>query len=181
MNLKNRRIWYDEKLDYVCIEIFLPNKIAMLKIDEKMNKDFDMNDFKNKIINIYKLKNKIYECPGIINYSTEDYKLFYSCETNSGDSVSPIITIEDNSIIGIHLGKDKRNNNHCGIYLKRIFDHMKTIKKKLDDSRLFDDSPPQKTNLEENYNDFDYKSIKKKYFIRKILFLLMDMGFFNIF
>ena len=66
---------------------------------------------------------------GIFYYKKEikeNNYFFHDCNTEEGNSGSPIILINNLSVIGIHKGYDKKENKNIGIYLGQIIKFIET-------------------------------------------------------
>lgn len=131
LSKKNRRIYYNSKLDYSCIEILKKDKIKdFYSIDESIltnnfNEEFYIN---NIIIIISIMKNErigIYN--GIIK-SKKDKQFIYESNIFHGNYGGIILNPNTNSIIGLHIGEIKDENKNIylnnGNYMKFIIDDI---------------------------------------------------------
>lgn len=127
LDLRNRRIWYDEEIDYIFFEI----KKEEYELEEKYLYSFESKIIPNKgdNISIYiymtqvKTINANYSCKCL----DKEYKISYniSDETNTtseGCSGSPVVY--KNSIIAIHSERDGKNDIRKGSLLEYIITHL---------------------------------------------------------
>ena len=126
---KNRRIWTNEKIDFVCFEIIKEDNIIEIinpiEIDENCyNINYNTKEYDEKGIVIPGTTEKDIELPqGIIGFiKDEKHKelFFHNCNTKPGFSGGPIILIDNLKIIGIHRGYEENNEKNIGIYFKEI-------------------------------------------------------------
>ena len=137
--LKQRKIWVNKKLDFVCIEI--------------KEKQDDIHTFYNYDDDIFKKNNyylgekvltfgtvekdeKLGFSNGIIKQINQDYSYFfeYTCNTTSGCSGGCIVRQANNCVIGIHkagIVKEEKWQLNLGIYIRDV---IKSIQE--DDSNL---------------------------------------------
>ena len=115
---KNRIIYNNKELDITLIEI-KPNidkiNIKYLELDDNINKD---NYFKKSIYVLYYNKNnEIVISYGIIS-KINNNEIYYLCNIDSNLSGSPILSLENYKVIGIHKGTNiiKNKNINKGIY-----------------------------------------------------------------
>ena len=115
---KDRRTFTDEELDYTCIEIFEDDKIfknneieQLFKIDHNILEENISSLLNNDIFILqYPEGNEFSFSVGKIDYI--DNKLIkHTASTIGGSSGSPIIKRNNYSIIGIHFGGKKKENN----------------------------------------------------------------------
>jgi len=131
---KERRIWYDEEMDYACIEILEKDNIS-----NYLNVFNDIND--KKYENEY-IENKLLYASNTKSISPgkgqmKQYKLIYSFDTEDGWSGAPVFLSGDNKVIGIHRGginnkiNKKKERFNLGIPIKYILMNMKIFNLKL--------------------------------------------------
>ena len=160
---KKRRVFTDEELDYTCIEIFEKDKIFKNNEIEELFK-IDQNIFENNISSLLNSDIYILQYPkgGEFSFSIGkidfiDNKIInHTASTNNGSSGSPIIKINNYSIIGIHYdGKENINKKKFVEYnlSTNIFSIINDIKMKL---------KPEKLNINKEQNILeDYKKVDK--------------------
>ena len=124
LNLENRVNCGDEHLDYACFQILEEDNIHdFLDIDENLILNNNLTDaLKNKVINIF-CTNEI--SLGTIKNITDEYFIYYNCDTKEGWSGSPISNNDNNLIIGIHQGGHKKKKLNRGLLIKSILSDMK--------------------------------------------------------
>lgn len=124
LNLENRVNCVDEHLDYACFQILEEDNIHdFLDIDENLILNNNLTqDLKNKVINIFFTAEISL---GTIKIITEENFIDYDCDTIDGWSGSPISNNDNNLIIGIHQGYDKRRKFNRGLLIKSILLDMK--------------------------------------------------------
>ena len=110
--------------DITIIEIkkdILNNINAFLEIDEKIfqeNSDKIFNKTTSYIIHYPNIKQAAVSY-GLINRINNDCKfLSHFCETKDGSSGSPIINLESNKVIAVHIGASDKYNYNIGTFLK---------------------------------------------------------------
>ena len=122
INLDDDRLLYsNEEYDITIIEIF-PEKDEInnfMEIDEIMFKEESNILYNNKSIYIIQYPNcdKASVSYGIMS-NIFDYDINHYCCTESGSSVSPIINLLNNKIIGIHKEASMKFKKNRGTYLK---------------------------------------------------------------
>ena len=111
---ENRKVYTNKELDYTCIEIFDKDNIKeYFTIDEDLI-EYTIEIYKNKEIFIlqYPLGDELSFSSGII-LDIKGNKIIHNSSTYEGSSGSPIILRNsDNSIIGLHNGSYKDNNQN---------------------------------------------------------------------
>ena len=123
--IQERKKWYHEELDYVCIKIEEEDNIStFFKIDEEIN---DMN-YKEYLENLginglgY-ISSKLMYNMGNIKEIGKNY-IYYDYSTKDGWSGGPIFNTNNNLVIGIHRGYDESENLNFGISMKSILNHI---------------------------------------------------------
>ena len=128
INLDGSRLfWLSELYDITIIEIKEDDGLELnnfLEIDDFEN---NYNENISKYINnaIYMIQYSIKEnkpelflSKGFINSINKDKKrIFYDCLTGLGASGSPIINAQTNKVIGVHKGRNQRNDIRMGILI----------------------------------------------------------------
>ena len=135
--LNNRRIWVNEEMDYACIEI---KKDEYEINDEKVNKV----DEENKSIDKYKGTST--EIFGISKDTTSENDIWEKLDFSDGEIIEideykriisnncslkgfsggPIYNIDNNKVLGIHIGTKKdTQKNKVGLFLKEVIEDIK--------------------------------------------------------
>ena len=138
INLNSREYFQNEKLDYICIEIFDEDLIWDFYDIETdiLNNSFDNN--LSVYLSFYENGQslKIY-CRQIQELKNNEW-IFYDIEKKEGSNWAPIFLKSNNfKLIGIHYDKNKKKKIQYGTYLKYIIDDI--IKQKRGDieNKLF--------------------------------------------
>ena len=131
ITIDNSRLFYTNKnddVDTTIIEIKNEDNFDinnMLEIDNNIYKD-DLNKYyENKTIYIIHYPdggNSSYSHNIIQNIDLYNTKIFHLCETDDGSSGAPILNLQNFSVIGIHVGKNKNIKINIGMVLKPIID-----------------------------------------------------------
>ena len=111
----SRKIYTNEELDVTFIEITKKDNIKhFLEIDEqiKHEKNFYPELFDEKPIYIlhYQEGENILVSYGIIK-GIDNNEIKHTCSTEKGSSGSPILSLKNFKVIGIHIGCKKKSNN----------------------------------------------------------------------
>ena len=125
INLKNKRIFYtNPNLDATIIEILEDDKIGQENFFELDESIINKNNDRQSLQVIYK-KKPIYTCHyqngqrALVSYGRiielNQSSLYHLCDTQNGSSGAPILSLDKNRVIGMHIGcgkitNDKRNN-----------------------------------------------------------------------
>ena len=120
-----RKKYTNKNYDVTIIEIMKgKDKIdSFLEIDDRIfqNDSYKIFDKSSTYIIQYPNKYEVAVSYGVIKSICEDNnynsKLLHYCLTNEGSSGSPILEIENNKVLGIHLGSSNKNYN-IGTFLK---------------------------------------------------------------
>ena len=113
------------EFDFTIIEILQVDNISnFLSIDE----DLIVNNYQNEqIFSLhYPRGNDLYFSSGKI-IEINNYYLIYSISTDFGSSGCPIILINENIVIGIHLGYDTENEFNEGLSIEKIIKESNVI------------------------------------------------------
>ena len=126
ISLEQRKIWTNEELDFVCIEIKEKQDgiNSFYFID---NNNFDNNYLNEKalIFGINKNDKKLGFSNGIIKSNKEPF-FKYTCNTTPGCSGGCIVKESNNRVIGIHKGAFKKEIQlNLGIYIINIIESIK--------------------------------------------------------
>ena len=121
-----RKKYTNKELDVTIIEIKenkdeIYNFMEIDKEDIKKNKDLIKINYKRKSVYILHYpKGELSVSYGLIN-DIIDGKINHYCNTEEGSSGSPILSLENNKIIGIHYGGSGIKINY-GIFIKNVID-----------------------------------------------------------
>jgi len=126
IGLKNRIIYNNEKLDVTIIELKEKDEINDFLILDEENQDIKISGQTIYILQ-YLNVNEPYVDFGKLNIFDKS-KFTHSCNTQHGSSGSPILNLETNKVIGIHIGCHKNYNYNLGIFLNNPLNDF--IKKK---------------------------------------------------
>ena len=146
-----RKIYFNKDYDITLIETKDDDNIKnYLELDEKLFKDNSEIIYLNKSIYILQYPNGKNACVsyGILS-NLDKYNINHRCSTDKGSSGSPILNLESNKVIGIHL-KDSNFNYNIGKLLK--FPLKDFINKKLI-------TKIEKTSIK--FKNIEYKIIKE--------------------
>ena len=126
IKIDNTRKKYTNKdLDITIIEI-KPNKDNINNFMEIDNEDSEKNkevNYKKKSVYILHYpKGELCVSYGLIN-DIKDGKINHYCNIEVGSSGSPILSLENNKIIGIH-NSDSSNKSNFGIFINTIIDEF---------------------------------------------------------
>ena len=102
IEFKNRIIYNNEKLDIAIIEIQEKDEIKNFLILDDENQDFKISG-KTIYILEYLDTNEPSVAYGILK-DLDNSSFTHSCNTTFGASGSPIMNLETNKVIGIHIG-----------------------------------------------------------------------------
>ena len=154
-----RKKFTNTELDITIIEI-KPDKDKINSFMEIDDEDTEKNkEVKYKKKTVYILhypKGKLSVSYGLIN-DIKDGKINHYCNIEVGSSGSPILSLENNKIIGIH-NSDSDNRLNFGIFIKSVIDEFnKNIKINKKDNKNND-----KNNNDKNNNDNDEDKYKNE-------------------
>ena len=164
-----RNIYTDKKLDVTIIEI-IPKEDKInyfLEIDNIINNNENINNmFKKKSIYIlhYPRNSNIVASFGLLqNINGNDIN--HKCSTDHGSSGSPIFSLNNSKIIGLHLGSFMKSDKYInkGIYIKKpIIDFYNDYKNKIL-NRINELSIEYKLNINSSFDIkiFDENFVKK--------------------
>ena len=121
---ESRKVFSSEELDTTIIELNLIKDNLKLDLEDFLELDENIN--KGNLENIYS-KHSIY----IINYpkglnvevsygilsSIKDNEIFHNCCTEKGSSGSPILSLNNFKVLGIHCGPNSDFNYNKGIFI----------------------------------------------------------------
>ena len=120
----SRKVYSSAELDTTIIEINLEKDDLKLKLEDFL--ELDENIKKGNLENIYS-KHSVY----IINYPKglnvevsygilsiiKDTEIIHNCCTEKGSSGSPILSLNNFKVLGIHCGPDSDSNCNKGIFI----------------------------------------------------------------
>jgi len=121
-----RKVYFSQDLDISFIEIFYDedkiNNKFFLEVDtEATNTENTFLNDKFKYSSLYTLnyqkEGKIVVSFGIIS-EIKNNDIYHSCNTDYGASGSPILSLNNNKVIGIHFGNNKEKPHNIGTFIK---------------------------------------------------------------
>ena len=119
ININKKSKIYSSKINEYDIMIIKLNedKYNYLELDQNIFKNNSDTLFENESIYIlhYQNGNKASVSYGYGIKKINDYDIKHVCNTESGSSGGPILSLESNKIIGIHKGFIKKENNNFNI------------------------------------------------------------------
>lgn len=133
LNLEKRQIWYNEELDYTCIEI--------LKGDNNIEEYFDIDEnsidknqeeyLKSVYFSFEDIPNLVFDSKDIIEFGNNSFKFKNNIETTFLGG--PIFNWNNKRVIAIHNGFNEKEKYNIGLFIKSILDDInkKTMKKKV--------------------------------------------------
>ena len=125
LNLKNRKKYKDDGLDYIFIEILEEDNIKeFLNIDENLVQSDNLIEELKKNNSIYVFNSMKQFSPWSIRDFSNGY-ITYNSETEPGWSGSPIFNNNNNNVIAIHKGFDKEKNLNTGLLIRSVIKNMK--------------------------------------------------------
>ena len=116
----NRIVYSREKYDTTIIELKEKDKINnYLELDKNLFLDNSNLFYEGKSIYAmhYPQGAKLSVSYGILN-AIQDFKIKHFCNTETGSSGSPILNLDNNNVIGIHIGGSSHFSFNEGIFLK---------------------------------------------------------------
>jgi len=126
---KNRRIFFDDKIDYACIELLEEDNIYdFFIVDPRIyNKNYRHKIFEKETIVIsgFPGKTNLITDDGIINSIEKSGIFYHTANTNPGSSGAPIILISNLFLIGIHKGFSEPEQKNVGIFFKYIINNIR--------------------------------------------------------
>ena len=132
LNLEEKRnVLYDEKLDFMAIEIKNKDEININSFEinvEFYNYKYDNEKYDKKNIIIPSFEennNKVELQTGIINYLDNKRFIIHNCNNIPEYSGAPIISISNTKIIGIYTGFDKTINKDACLFFYNILKYIK--------------------------------------------------------
>ena len=132
-----RKIFYNEEMDYMCIEILQEDNIEyeIIDIDDNCyNNSYNNKEYNGKYIMVSGIGKKkyIYSSIGKMQYIKNKSWFAHNGSTERGFSGGPIVLTNQNKIIGkiigIHRGSIDEYEQNAGIYMNEI---IKDIYKKI--------------------------------------------------
>lgn len=117
-----RKIYTNQKFNVTFLELEPDDKINnFLEVDPNVfkSKDIIKNIYPKSSLYIlnYLKGNKIACSSGLFKELNED-NIQHLCNTDSGSSGAPILSMENFKVIGIHIGTSKKKEYNTGIFLK---------------------------------------------------------------
>ena len=184
LNLKEKRnILYNEKLDFMAIEIKKNDELNVntFEINENCyNYEYDNKNYNKRSIIIPCLgeNNEIELSPGIINYS-DSKRFMHDCNTISGNSGAPIILVNNVKIIGIHTGYEQQKKKNVGLYFQNILKYINKEQNKIEVIVEIDEIKKVKI-INHNKDINIFKNKKKIYLNEDNTIIFENKGKYNI-
>ncbi len=127
--IKNRRCFTNEELDYTCIEILNEDQIEyFFEIENENSNNPKEYNYEDIAIPQYPKGGPLKINSGYLSEIINDYQIYHYVTTDYGSSGSPIILIlRDFKILGIHCAKLQGKNR--GITMKKIIDDIEKVKR----------------------------------------------------
>ena len=155
-------------LDITFVEI-IPNidKIEdFLELDETINSNIEILEkkYRNKSIYIlhYPKGTESHVSYGLLNYMKNGNFNHY-CSTEDGSSGSPILSLDNNKIIGIHKGCLKKENpeSNVGIFIKIALDKFYSKYQNKEEEKISENKNDCFKGEIKSYNNLKKKNLKK--------------------
>ena len=126
---KSRKTYNNKELDATFIEIRKKDNIncTYLELDDDLEKDNEILRKKYEKKSIYIIqypKDEICVSYGIINF-LDNFNINHFCNTESGSSGSPILSLDSFKIIGIHRRANINQKYNTGSLLKKAIEDFK--------------------------------------------------------
>lgn len=153
---ESRKIYTSEKYDISIIELKQNDGIkadAFLEIDRKVWKDNPIEIFKKMSIYLLHYPNGIEAklSDGTIqNIEEDNFTIHHLCDSDSGSSGGPLISLDSFKVIGIHKGASQKGNWNLGSLIKEPIEEF------------YNNDKNQKGNIEENKDKSELKKIEYK-------------------
>jgi V8-like Glu-specific endopeptidase len=127
--IKNRKCYTNEDLDYTCIQILDEDKIEdFFEIENENSNNPKEYNYEDIAIPQYPKGGPLKINSGYLSEIINDYQIYHYVTTDYGSSGSPIILIlRDFKILGIHCAKLQGKNR--GITMKKIIDDIEKVKR----------------------------------------------------
>ena len=123
----NKKIFKNDEIDYICLEVEKYEDIEFLEIDGNCYKEQKKVFDKKEVINASINQNQEIELKkGKLEYIDESKKFYFNFDGDVGFSEGPIILNNNFKIIGINCGYEEKLQKNIGIY---IYDIIKDINK----------------------------------------------------
>ena len=117
----NKKIFTNDEINYICIEVENYEDIEFLEIDGNCYKDQKKIYDKKEIVNASINQNQEIELKkGNLEYIDENKKFYFNSEGDVGFSEGPIILNSNFKIIGINCGYEEKIKKNIGIYMNDI-------------------------------------------------------------
>ena len=126
-----RKVYQYEEMDAILIEINPKvdkiNENEFLEIDDDINKDIKVieKEYRQKSVYILHYPNgdDIKVSYGLLKGIIDNKEIIHYCSTQKGSSGSPIISLKNNKVIGIHIGspQNEKFQFNNGIFIKEVF------------------------------------------------------------
>ena len=152
-----RKIYKYEEMDVILIEINPKedkiNENEFLEIDNDINNDIKAieKEYRKKSVYILHYPNgeDIKVSYGLLNGIINNKDINHYCNTQKGSSGSPIISLKNNKVIGIHRGspKNEKLQFNIGIFIKEVLKILyKDISSKNEINKINNNKEKEKEN-----------------------------------
>ena len=187
INEKKRKIYTSKHYDVTIIEILedIDGKYEYIELNDEIKKVMHLNE--DEIINYYRnnyKKESIYILNymkgenivvsyGLLHEIKSDNELAHKCCTDNGSSGSPILSLKDNKLIGIHYGSSKHFDSNKGTLIifpliefnQKIFNNISdnidsNINKKKGNNNLYNINYYNNKNIKDFNNNNYFDNIK---------------------
>ena len=165
ININNKSKIYSSKINEYDIMIIKLNedKYNYLELDQNIFKDKSESLYENESIYILHYPNggKASVSYGYGIERINDYDIKHLCNTESGSSGGPILSLESNKIIGIHKGFINKENNHfnIGTFIKFPLNEINKKNEIRMKIKINKDDINKEIYFLDNTNGFKYKGI----------------------
>ena len=126
---EKRKIYSNEILDVTIIEIDenKDGEYKYIEIDDSLKKNMKLaeekmllnnkNIYENKSIYIINYTNRISVSYGFLSEINKNKRINHNCNTEKGASGSPILSLENNKLLGMHNDSSEKSNSNKGILI----------------------------------------------------------------
>ena len=156
---ESRKIYTSEKYDISIVELKQNDGIKMdsfLEIDGKIWKNNPIEIFKELSIYLLHYPKGIEAkmSDGVIqNIEENNYTIHHLCDSDSGSSGGPLISLDSFKVIGIHKGAPKKGNFNLGSLIKEPIEEFYNNEKSKKGNNEENKDKAQKLKISENKNN----------------------------
>lgn len=159
LDKNKKKIYTNKNYDITIIEIKKKeiNSNSFLEIDDKVYMEGSENIFQSQSVYTIQYPEELSPSVsyGIIKGIDEKNEILHLCHTKEGSSGSPIINLNNNKVIGVHIGTKFYGNYNKGIFLNapiNDFFNNNSTEFKLKNNYSFFPKETYKDNINENQN-----------------------------